>query len=1461
MSVPPLLVYPTSISNSYQIATPFTHTIINEYAVPPGSDRAAPDYTVPTGSSGGSGGTGGTTTGATYVSRATSNTTVIVTPTNQQYGSTMLQGIEYDIGLSNDLTNGDSFQFTLPTSVNVGYDSNGTYSTNGRLQFLDGFEITFTSVTSNDGTVYYPGSSSSYSLGSRLVHTYVSSNNSFTVTLVRPGTTTLTLATGFGIQTGPQFFLKEMYWSVPSSENLPQAWSESTSYAENEIAYYSSGYYVSTSSGNIGNRPDVSYPTWQLTSPSEPPYYNPPYSQWDSATNYLDYSVVAYATDTVTSNRDGSVTKTSTLNYYRSLQNNNSNHNPSNSPTWWYLGLTPPPPTYSAWSSNTTYASGANVSFSNFNYTSLQNGNSNNSPGTSFDLWALANNSNAVFSVRSPVRVTSYPAAFPLLVVGSLTSPAVLPFVTGSGTTTLQFSSLTGFQSAPLTNQKLQINQTVVGNEIASTTYTFDVTPISITVTPVLTSPLSNITYKPFLYYFSIPIDVVNVALQSNASLTSSTLTPYIQYNGPFEVMFSSDVGLITSGSTTLKIDAMLNETDIIATNVTTINTQATNITITPPIPTGSLNLYKYEPFNYTFTANPESIGVTLQYNRSTSSLQTFCSISEDQQTVTFTGTYLTSSSSYTTSLIIDLVYDGSIIDSTTILITVGQGRFFPPSANQNFQLYQYENISNTFGSNIVFSTVTPVTTIISQPSLPTGLTFGGSCNSFFMQGSPVLQVPQSNYQIIGSNSSNGRIVKTTISIRVNAQTVRITPNTSTLIGLIVDSPIEPITLTAVQPSTIYGTTFRYTWTGLPDGFEFQDINGSNVSYGFVPSDSNSTIVLTGAPSLNFATYMSTLSSNLYQMRLTGTRTDQTGEQIVGTALFNFSMGETVLINVSNSVLLYQSKPLGTTDVLVTAGNFFSSAIISNVVADELPPGLSLVQYSGLNVYRLTGTPTTVNLTGSYTFTATNTNGNYRSITALIPVNPDIVSFVDPTPANGTVIQFIVSRPLTTAKTGYYTTPIIFSATSTAAATPIVYTASIDFTAYGLVLNSSTGTLTGIPNTSLSSTTVTITATDTLGTTGLTTIQLTILADEFQWPNYSPTYFQNKLITPFQFVMISTLSDRSIQSFSSTNLPTGLVISAGGILSGTPTEYPGGGTGTFSIIATTGYSTLSRTYTYTMVADQLLIVQTNGTDTITTIFSDVQYRAVLYSSDSFANATFSIGTLSPSTSATISVTSGGLVSGDFTGAALNTTYSATLTAVYGSVTTTTPIYVIFTSFTGSGTGTIHIPTELSTLSFSQPSQTAFTLYEYVSYSIAIQAVGSSSFIYYYTSAIPNGFEFLKNSAGTTATLSGISPTLENQGIIIYAKTASGYPVSISITLRTITPFFVSPQIGAGAYTAMLRNDVEGNAAQNARDNRTFPQVDPLAGPLMAPRAPDVTTPLDCLLKLCKKPCPTCHSTM
>jgi hypothetical protein len=1417
MSFPTIVVSPSNIPASIQVATPFSYIFTNSGPVPPGSNVYSPLYTPYTPSQVTLTTTGSYSSNNTLVTTVQPNTTI-----------DPIYGLVYSEA---DVTTGSDFTFKIP------YPSTPARGTIG-------FTLNLWSMYVVDDTQRYISNGSNffeYSNGDTITYRKRSTQG---FDVLCNSTVKFTEENAYSIQFNSSFF-----WYLAT---YPE-WT-SNYYSIGDRVIVSNSYFESLSDYNYNNFPydTTNFVYWFI--------YSVVYPQWQQLTNYLQGERVTY----------------NSLNY-ESLPFNNLSAIPPDRPDVWQLVAPISAPT---WSVSTTYGSPGNlVNYNGVTYFNLAFSNLGHEPTAleNYVYWKPTDppsNPAVTFTIAAPDKVVYYPATFPLLYVSSLTSSQILPFISGQGTSELTFASTTGFQSVPTSNLTLIVYQTILESPAGTpTSNTITVDPIVITVNPELSNPLSLVTYEPFEYIFSIPNNVVNVVLQSNALVTSSNLAQFISNNSSFETSFSSFVGFTTPGVSFLQFWAVLNGNFALASNTTTINTISSGITITPPIPTGSLALFRYESFSHIFTTNPNSLDVTLQFTRSSSDLQTLCSLSSDQQTVTFAGSFV-SSFSTNLSLIIDLLFEGNIINTTTILVSVGQARFFPPSSNQNFQLYQYENVSNTFGSNIQFLTALPITNIVSIPSLPTGLTFGGSCNSFFIQGTPLLQVLQSNYQVIGSNSNNGRIASTIVSIKVNAQQVVITPNTPTISTLTVDSTIVPVTLTAIKPETIYSNVFRYTWSGLPDGLYFEDINETIVTSPFIPPDNALTIILAGSPSLDFARLVAASGANLYQMRLFGTQSENTGKQTIGSALFNFSLSETVFINVSNSTILYKDKPLGVTEFLITAENYFSSSTISNISADSLPPGLSLVQYTGPNVYRLSGTPTEVNLVGSYTFTATNFNGNSRSITTTIPVNPNVITFVGSTPPNGTVIRFIVSRPLSTPKTGYYTSPIIFTAVSTASAYPITYTSSIDFLLYGLVFNSSTGTLTGIPTIPLSEVTVTITAVEgTIGTTGSTTIVLTILEDEFTWPFYFPTYIQNKDITPFQFVMTSTLSERSIQSFSSTNLPTGLVITAGGLLSGKPTVYVVDGIGTFIITATTGYSTLSRTYIYSIVGDQMLIVQENSSDVIQKVFTNIAFKGILYSSDTFVNATFSIVSSSLPASGTISITSGGLLSGNLTNALLNTNYTVAIAANFGTINASTNLILRFSDITGSGIGVVYIPTENTNLTFIQPTQTAFTLLEYVPYSFTFKTFGAErdpdplkriGFVYFYTNNIPNGFQILKtiedDFTTNTLVLSGISATLDTQTITVYAQ-AESYPASITISLRTITPFFVNPQSGAGAYTALLRNDVLGNAAQNARDNRVFPEVNPLAGPLMAPRAPDVTTPNDCILKLCKKPCPTCHTMM
>jgi hypothetical protein len=234
------------------------------------------------------------------------------------------------------------------------------------------------------------------------------------------------------------------------------------------------------------------------------------------------------------------------------------------------------------------------------------------------------------------------PSTFPLLNVSSVTSSEILPFISGNGTTQLTFSTPNGFQGIPSSNLTLFVYQTIPGFEINETpsSNTITVTPITLTTTPILGSTLTLYTYQPFSYTYSIPSDAVNVLLQYDSNVTSSNLVPYISFD-----TFASTLGLTVPGTTTLEFDALLSNVSI-GSNRTTITTLAPVVTATPSIPTGSLNLFKYEPFTYVFTLNPESVGLTLQFSRSSSQITPYCSLSTDKLTLTYSGTYLATSSS-----------------------------------------------------------------------------------------------------------------------------------------------------------------------------------------------------------------------------------------------------------------------------------------------------------------------------------------------------------------------------------------------------------------------------------------------------------------------------------------------------------------------------------------------------------------------------------------------------------------------------------------------------------------------------------------------------------------------------------------------------------------------------------------------------------------------------------------------
>jgi large repetitive protein len=1061
-------------------------------------------------------------------------------------------------------------------------------------------------------------------------------------------------------------------------------------------------------------------------------------------------------------------------------------------------------------------------------------------------------------TVKAPSLKTN---TFPIISISENTNSNWFPFISGNGTSTLILDAPNGFRYLPTSSLFFRVDATAGFSNLGNVQSTVTISPVVITVSPALTNPLSILNYVPFNYSFSIPDTVIDVTLSSNG--TSSSLIPYIATDGS---SFSSDIGFTSALSNALFSLAPVIGNDSVGSSVTsTISSALSVITMTPDVPSRSLSLFLYEPFSFVFTTNPESIGLSLQFLRSSSVIASYCTLSSNATTLTYSGSYLSTSSSVL-SLVVDLMYAGSIVPGSTItiLITIGKGRFFPPASNQNFQLFQYENISTTFGSNPSFITILPIDSIIASPSLPSGLSLAGTdSNTWFMQGTPALQSTQSNYTIFGSNSSNGRIVSVPISIKVNPQQVRITPSSLSTTGMVVGTMITPVTFVATEPIVVSRIGFLWTWDTLPDGIGFYDMNGNPIPYGYSLSN---TIQLMGTPTLSAANTLAALNQPTYSVRLTGTQQQGGGINVTGSSLLTFSFAETVLFSTVTIPSLYATENLGYKNVTFTAATYFASgSAITSIVAPSLPTGLSLssivitgtspnLRYS----VALVGTPTVVDESGTaYAFTATNANGTTRTQSFAIPILPDIVSFTT-APAENTAFSYIVSKQID---------PIPFSAVSSANKNITAWALSLSTASYGLSLSASSGTtvvLSGTPTNPLAQTSVTISATDSLGTSVVRTILITIVNDTFTWPTFAPTFIQNKPIDTYQF-QVTTTSGRQIQSYSATGLPAGITLSPGGVLSGTPT---GSTSGSFIVSATTGFvspPTGSQPFSYTIIPDNVLTLLTVSPTPVSftgTSFSIANvFTAFSYSGFTASNAIQS-DSVSPETDPPATFTLVGTVlSGTIP--VYEPAFTFTVNGIYGSVTSSVTASLALIESPLSGSLTLSVSP--GALIFTEPTQTAYALYQYCPMpSIPFRVTGGAGYIYYYSlsSNLPIGMTFTTETTGTSSTLTGIPAnyTTNPVGVTVYA--ANGANVTFtSVNFRILAPSFINPQIGAAAFTAMLRSDVEGNAAQNARDNRVFPQVNPLAGPLMAPRAPDVITLSNCFLGLCKKPCPTCRTMM
>ena len=600
-----------------------------------------------------------------------------------------------------------------------------------------------------------------------------------------------------------------------------------------------------------------------------------------------------------------------------------------------------------------------------------------------------------------------------------------------------------------------------------------------------------------------------------------------------------------------------------------------------PALSNGNFQLYQYEPFFYRFSYTPSSAPL------SNTSVNLYNYLVSDSTGTTFAGSngYNTISSATGETLVLvgaagrnpvpGLVYSNTVF--------AGKGRFTDLSGNplvSNVVVYANEPYAG-----ISFKTVAamnPATAFV-QPPLPAQLKFVGvDSNTFRLQGLPAASGANTSYLFVASNS-NSQVVSSTVNIQIKPERIQLFGGP--VVGtLTVGTPITPITFTATAPVT--ASNLMYSLPSLPSGLGFTDTSGNSVSYSFPPTDPSGTVILTGTPTIDSPIGM---TSNQLQYTLGVQATSVFSGRLSNSTTLTFSYTPTVIFTqpTNNAYLptLTVGLPVPTTSAYrFNAKTVFGTGTsISSIRATGLPAGLSIFSSSG-SAY-LTGTPSAAS-SGTYTVTATDVSaGITGSIQVGIVAIQDVVtlsSFAD------NQLTFVIGRPLSNALPGYYSSNLSLTATSSTGQTlTFAYpqfsqagiTATSNVTSAGSVL-----TFGGTPTVLVPPTFGAVTAQTPTASTGIP-ILFSVVDDVFTWSYVTATFQQNRVSTPIQ-LNATTLSGRVIISYSTSGLPQGLTCSRNGLISGT---CLGGGSGTFTATASTGVSTLSRLYPYSVDPDTLLI--------------------------------------------------------------------------------------------------------------------------------------------------------------------------------------------------------------------------------------------------------------------------------
>jgi hypothetical protein len=585
-----------------------------------------------------------------------------------------------------------------------------------------------------------------------------------------------------------------------------------------------------------------------------------------------------------------------------------------------------------------------------------------------------------------------------------------------------------------------------------------------------------------------------------------------------------------------------------------------TNYYTSSVVPNGStFNLYAYEYFRFDLSAG------TYSFTGTSVELIAFCSGIYFQSTTGF-------NSSSATTLVFKATESGG--DSVTIYFKINPGRFLLGGVNP-FIYYKSEAIPDL--TLTAMSSHALSAQPISTRSLPPGLAISTvSTNSYKLSGTPTVTVANADYLIYGSSGS--KVFTTTLSIQVLSERLKVSPTTASS-SMTVGSAITPLVITATMPTAGPFTGFSFTLSrSLPDGLSMST------------STSNPTVTATisGTPTITAA------KNGTVTMTLVASQSRGAGNTLTASVPLYFSFGETVIFDDIASMDVYANVPIFPRTFRAATYFVNTGAAINYMNNTEvLPLGLTFDS----NTYVLSGTPTEI-VSDNYDITASNVNGKSCVLAYPITIRENVI---DVLPSFLNLVNCIVSKQIEAVQ---------FVATSgSGIGVTFSYAPEGILANYGLNLSSS-GLLTGIPNAVLSNQSVTIyaSATDGSATTEVP-LTLTISPDTFTFETRTLTFIQNIAITPFTFIATAA-SGHPVQTYSASGLPSGLRMSTTGYVSGTPTDST---SGALLLTVSTGYTSGSQYYSYTLIEDVLFLIGGKGDTAITTTVDNVTTTTYPYS--------------------------------------------------------------------------------------------------------------------------------------------------------------------------------------------------------------------------------------------------------